>query len=181
MGGLDTSNRTWPAFARDVIEAAVRGRPSDNAVAPADAPSDYGGVFVTLKKFGRLRGCMGILDGARPLPEAVRHAARTAALGDPRFQPVTPEELRDLHIEVSVLSKPWPMRSIDELEIGRHGIIVERGMRRGLFLPQVATEHHLDKEVFLARCCAEKAGLPPDAWRDPQTRVWLFTADIYSE
>ncbi len=181
MGGLKSSNRTWPAFARDVIECAVRGRECDTAVAPADAPKDYGGVFVTLKKFGRLRGCMGILDGSRPLPEAVRHAARTAALGDPRFQPVAPEELGDLQIEVSVLSRPWLMRSIDELEIGRHGIIVERGAQRGLFLPQVAVEHHLDKEVFLSRCCAEKAGLPADAWRDPQTRVWLFTADIHSE
>ncbi len=181
MGGLEATRRTWPAFARDVIEAAVRGRDDDQAMAPDDAPEEYGGVFVTLKKFGRLRGCMGILDGSRPLAETVRDAARTAALRDPRFSPVTPDELGDVRIEVSVLSRPWLMRSIDELEIGKHGIIVERGARRGLFLPQVATEHHLDKEMFLSRCSAEKAGLSPHAWRDPQTRVWLFTADIYSE
>ena len=73
------------------------------------------------------------------------------------------------------------MANIDELECGRHGIIVRQGMLRGLFLPQVATEHHLDKETFLLRCCSEKAGLPANAWRDPKTEVLLFTADIFHE
>jgi AmmeMemoRadiSam system protein A len=124
---------------------------------------------------------MGTLDPSQPLADAVRHAAETAALHDPRFPPVTSAELPDLSVEVSILSAFWPMRSIDELQVGTHGILVRRGVQRGLFLPQVATEHHLDKETFLSRCCAEKAGLPPDAWRNPDTEVLLFTADIFQD
>jgi uncharacterized protein (TIGR00296 family) len=90
-------------------------------------------------------------------------------------------ELPDVSVEVSILSEPWPMRSADELRLGTHGIIVRRGIQRGLFLPQVATEHGLDKNTFLSRCCAEKAGLAPDAWKASDTEVLLFTADIFSE
>jgi len=100
---------------------------------------------------------------------------------DPRFAPLTLAELPEVTIEVSVLSPPWPMGNLDDLELGKHGIIVRSGARRGLFLPQVATEHHFDKEIFLTRCCSEKAGLKPDAWRDPTTEVLLFTTDVYSD
>jgi AmmeMemoRadiSam system protein A len=124
---------------------------------------------------------MGTLESGVCLAEAVRHAAISATLHDPRFGPVGPEELKDLTIEVSVLSAPEPMRDLNGLEIGRHGIIVSRGHHRGLFLPQVATEHGLDRETFLSRCCSEKAGLPPTAWRDPDTEVLLFTAEVFSE
>lgn len=175
----DTSS--WPAFARRVIEYAVSRRAVDQVSPPPAAPESHGGVFVTLRKFGHLRGCMGTLDEALPLAEAVRQAAVSAALHDPRFPPVGPGELPDLKIEVSILSRPHRMESLDELELGRHGIIVRRGGRRGLFLPQVATEFGFDKQTFLSRCCSEKAGLPPDAWRDPDTEVLLFTADVYTE
>lgn len=172
---------TWPAFARQVIELAVRNADTTHAQSPAHQVSSFGGVFVTLKKMGGLRGCMGTLDASQPLAESVRYAAQTAALNDPRFPPVASAELHDLSVEVSILSKPWPMRSVDELQLGTHGIIVSQGTRRGLFLPQVATEHRLDKNDFLSRCCAEKAGLAPDAWKDPTTEVLLFTAEIFSE
>lgn len=170
----------WPAFARDIVEAGVRGL-QPRAAAPADLDAPFGGVFVTLKKLGRLRGCMGTLDTSQPLSETVRYAARTAALEDPRFPPVAEGELPDLSVEVSILSQPWPMTSIDELRIGVHGIIVRNGPRRGLFLPQVAVEHRFDKEIFLSRCCSEKAGLPPLAWKDDATEVLLFKADVFSE
>ena len=108
-------------------------------------------------------------------------AARVAALSDPRFPSLTLTELPDITIEVSILSPPYPMKSLDDLVIGTHGIIVRKEMQRGLFLPQVAAEHKLDKETFLSRCCSEKAGLCPDAWKDPDTEVQLFTADITHE
>jgi AmmeMemoRadiSam system protein A len=171
----------WPAFARQIIDAALRGADVSSLQPPAGCDQPFSGVFVTLKKHGRLRGCMGILDASQSLAETVRYTAQTAALHDPRFPPVAPGELRDLSIEVSILSAPRPMRDLDDLELGRHGIIVQRGHQRGLFLPQVATEHRMDKLTFLSRCCAEKAGLSPDAWRDPRTEVLLFTADVFHE
>ena len=148
---------------------------------PPDAERPHAGAFVTLRRRGRLRGCMGTLDPSQPLPDAVRRAAQTAAFEDPRFPPVTLSELPELSVEVSILTEPQPMRSLDDLELGKHGIIVQRGHQRGLFLPQVAVEHRMDKETFLSRCCAEKAGLPPDAWRNPETEVFLFGAEVYHE
>ena len=173
--------RTWPSFARQVVELSIHGIDLSRATPPEHHAGSFGGVFVTLKKLGRLRGCMGTLDATPPLSEAVRHAARVAALSDPRFPPVTLAELPDVSVEVSVLSEPWPMRTIDDLQIGTHGIIVRRGPQRGLFLPQVAREHQLDKHTFLSRCCAEKASLAPDAWQDPDTEVLLFTAEVFAE
>ncbi|MGD8451257.1 MAG: AmmeMemoRadiSam system protein A [Phycisphaerae bacterium] len=169
----------WPAYARQVIESAVRGVAPEYQPSPVSGP--HGGVFVTLHKFKRLRGCMGTLDPSLSVADAVRRAAASSALHDPRFSPVAVAELPDLVVEVSILSAPEPMGTIDELELGRHGVIVRQGMRQGLFLPQVAVEHHLDKETLLSRCCREKAGLSPDAWRDPDTEVLLFTAQVFSE
>ncbi|MEP0845583.1 MAG: AmmeMemoRadiSam system protein A [Phycisphaerae bacterium] len=166
---------------RAVIEAAVARDPLRREAPGLIADRPHGGVFVTLWKAGRLRGCMGTLDASLPLAEALRDAALSAATRDPRFPPVAPDELAELKIEVSVLSAPQAMRSIDDLVIGRHGVLVRRGSRRGLFLPKVATDHHLSREEFLERCCTEKAGLPPDAWRDGQTEVLLFTAEVLSE
>lgn len=177
-----TSPPSWPAFVRQVICCAVRE--TDPAQAPPPPPLEtrpHGGVFVTLHKLGQLRGCMGMLDAQMPLAEAIRQAAVCAATQDPRFQPVTPDELPDLQIEVSILSDAVPMRDLADLQLGRHGVLIRRQGRRGLFLPQVAVEHHLDKEAFLSRCCAEKAGLPSDAWRNPATEVLLFTTEVLRE
>lgn len=176
-----TTPPSWPRFAQEVIELATRQRDTRQVQPPTLESEPHGGVFVTLHKLGRLRGCMGTLDPTLPVAEAVRQAASNAATQDPRFPPVTPDELSHLTIEVSILSAAWPMDTLDDLQIGRHGIIVRRGAQRGLFLPQVATEHKLDKETFLARCCTEKAHLPADAWRDPDTEVLLFTAQIFRQ
>ncbi len=172
----------WLGFARAVLHQVTRGADPRRVPAPdTGLPEPYAGVFVTLHKFHRLRGCMGTLDARGPLAEAIREATRSAAQLDPRFEPVQADELIDLTIEISVLSSPCPMQTLDDLVLGRHGILVQRGAQRGLFLPQVATEHRLGREEFLARCCQEKAGLPPDAWRDPQTQVLLFTTHVWSE
>lgn len=169
----------WPTYARQVIAYVARGVEPGRVVPPAGADRAHSGVFVTLHKLRRLRGCMGTLDPKLRLSEAVRHAAVCACAEDPRFRPVTPEELPELSVEVSILSPAQPMTSLDELELGRHGVIVQRGRRRGLFLPQVAVEHHLDKETLLARCCTEKAGLPASAWRDGRADVLLFTTEVH--
>jgi AmmeMemoRadiSam system protein A len=181
--------RLWAQFAREVIETAVRGGDAE-CVPSAELPScGHGGVFVTPHRGGRLRGCMGLLDPAMPLVAAVRQAAVCAALQDPRFSPVSTAELGDLKIEVSILSEPRPLGPrdadraalLEHLELGVHGILVRRGRGRGLFLPQVATEHQLSKEEFLSRCCEEKAVLAPDAWRDPATEVLVFTTEVFEE
>jgi AmmeMemoRadiSam system protein A len=172
----------WPAIARDAIEHAVRdgAAPADES-APAEKECRCGGVFVTLHKLGRLRACMGVLEPQEPLTQTVRHAAVCAALQDPRFRPVTLSELSDIRIEVSIMSQPQPLRELNELTLGRHGIIVGRGRSRGLFLPQVATEYGFSREEFLSRCCTEKAGLAPDAWRDARTDVLTFTTEVFAE
>ncbi len=173
-------SESWLHYAREVVGRAAHGRDARDVPIPPAAVA-HSGVFVTLYKVGRLRGCMGTLDSSLSLAEAIREAAKCAATRDPRFAPVSPDELPELHVEVSVMSAAWPMTSLNDLEIGRHGIIVRSGPRRGLFLPQVAKEHRLDRETFLTRCCTEKAGLPADAWRDPATEVLLFETTVLSE
>lgn len=168
-------------FARAVIEATVRNGDAVRVAAPTVAAPEHGGVFVTLYKFRRLRGCMGTLDTTLPVAGAVRQAALLAATQDPRFPSVALGELPDLRLELSLLSPPRRMETLEQLEIGRHGIIVEQGGRRGLFLPKVAVDHRFDRETFLARCCKEKAGLAETAWRAPGTRVYLFEAEVVSE
>lgn len=137
------------------------------------------GVFVTLHVAKRLRGCIGVIETKERLSESIARCAASAALEDPRFRPVRPEEMQDLEIEVSLLSS---LERIDptEIEIGKHGLLVEQGFYRGLLLPQVATEHHLDRERFLKETCY-KAGLPADAWKSPATRIYGFTCEILSE
>lgn len=139
------------------------------------------GAFVTLNKNGELRGCIGNLIGKKPLYLTVRDMAVEAALSDPRFSPVTLEELKDLDIEISVLS---PMRKIDNpdnIRLGIDGVLVRKGFRSGVFLPQVATETGWSKDEFLSNLCSHKAGLAPDAWKDKDTEILTFTAEVFSE
>jgi AmmeMemoRadiSam system protein A len=137
------------------------------------------GAFVTLHVDGELRGCIGRVDADTPLYLAVEQLAVAAATRDPRFEPLRGEELAQTHIEVSVLSPPVSGAPSD-VEIGRHGLIITRGVRRGLLLPQVAVEHQLTREQFLDETCA-KAGLPPGAWQQSGTVLQLFTAEVFSE
>ncbi len=136
------------------------------------------GAFVTLHKAGHLRGCIGQIEASAPLYRTVRECAVAAALRDPRFEPVTPLEVPDLHIEISVLSALTDVRP-EEVEVGRHGLLISHGFRRGLLLPQVATQWHWDREQFLEETCV-KAGLPPDAWHEG-ARIQAFTAQVFGE
>ena len=173
----DAQQRALLDTAREAVRASVTGGAA--AVPPAISLPEASGAFVTLKKRGELRGCIGTLECRGPLAEEVARVAVSAARQDPRFAPVQPAELDELDVEVSVLG---PLEPIDPLDpdaivIGRHGLVVEQGSRRGLLLPQVATEWHMDRETFLAHTCA-KAGLPADAWRRG-AQVYRFAAEVF--
>lgn len=184
------ARRALLARARDAVVRVVTSGRIEVGGAPdasdtPDAPEDGdlarpGAAFVTLHVGGELRGCIGTSASRRPLWEVVDDMATAAATRDPRFPPITARDLDDLSVEISVLSPERVIHDASEIEIGRHGLEVRRRMARGLLLPQVATEHRFDRERFLAETC-RKAGLPPDAWRDPATEVWLFEADVFSE
>ncbi len=138
------------------------------------------GVFVTLKSKGRLRGCIGYVEGIKPLWQAVIDNTHNAAFEDPRFPPVSMKEFDDISIEISVMTPLRPIESIEEIEVGTHGLVIEKGFHRGLLLPQVPTEWGWDRDEFLEHIC-RKAGLPPDAWKDPDAQLKVFSAQVFSE
>lgn len=137
------------------------------------------GAFVTLHKHGKLRGCIGRLVGVRPLYLTVAEMARAAAFEDPRFRPVRAEELPDIRIDISVLSPLKRIHSADELQLGRHGIFIVKGVHQGTFLPQVARETHWTKEEFLGHCARDKAGLSWDGWHDAE--LYVYEAEVFDE
>jgi MEMO1 family protein len=137
------------------------------------------GAFVTLHKAGQLQGCIGNMVGRQPLYLTIRDMAVESATGDPRFTPVKPADLKDIDIEISVLSPLERVDSADKIQMGVHGVLVRRGFNSGVFLPQVATETGWTKEEFLSELCSQKAGLPADAWKDKKTELYVFTADVF--
>lgn len=165
--------------AREAVASEVGGVPSSWALA-GELP-DASGVFVTLKRRGELRGCIGTLQCRAGLAQEVARTARESATQDPRFPPVAMAEVPELSLEISVLG---PLDEIDPaaasaIVIGKHGLVVEQGVRRGLLLPQVATEWGWDVPQFLRQTC-RKAGLPDDAWQRG-ARVFRFEADVFGE
>lgn len=141
------------------------------------------GLFVTLRKGQEeaLRGCIGHCFPYKKLREALPELALSAALGDPRFRPVRKEELKDINIEISLLSPMKLTRKWQDIKIPGHGVYVKRGFRSGVFLPQVADETGWDRETFMAHLCRDKAGLDPDIWKDPGTELYLFTVIKFEE
>ena len=138
------------------------------------------GAFVTLHKFDKLRGCIGYIVGIAPLLETIRRMAIAAAFEDPRFPPLDSEEFEHLNIEISVLTPITKVKKISEIEIGKDGLIVKNGFYQGLLLPQVAEEENWDVEEFLQHTCL-KAGLHPDAWKDDETTIEKFSAQIFGK
>jgi len=170
------------AWVRATMVAAVRGEspveiPDAELTERLRAPH---GVFVTLKKGGELRGCIGKTDFERPLWSNALAAAVASALEDPRFPPVKPAELGDISIEISILNPPEDLPRPEMFDVTRHGIIVEKGWRHALLLPKVASEQGWDATKTLEMVCW-KAGLPVDAWRDPAARLQVFTAFDFGE
>jgi len=165
-------------LARKAVEESVRHHRLPEVEAPAGPLIEKRGAFVTLHKAGRLRGCIGYVEPVKPLYQTVCECAMAAALRDPRFDPVQPEELPHLHLEISVLS-PMEVIQPERVEVGRHGLLIARGFQRGLLLPQVALEFNWDREQFLAETCL-KAGLPADAWKHG-AEIQAFTAQVIAE
>lgn len=170
------------ALARGAVNAQVLGQLSQRQASPAGILAEERGCFVTLTNRGRLRGCIGTFVPHAALAEMIVEMG-TSAARDPRFttDPITPAELSKIHVEVSILSPLEKTDAPDKLEIGRHGIYIVRGNRSGCFLPEVATDCSWAAEEFLDNCCSHKASLPPDAWREPETTVYLFTSEKFGE
>lgn len=177
------AKRALLKVARESIAAAAGGM---RALLPDDLPSDpilfaNGAAFVTLHDGdGAVRGCVGTTAAVRPLVEVVSEMARAAALRDPRFDPVRPGEVDSLDVDVSVLGAPVPILSLDEIVIGRDGLLVEGRGRRGLLLPQVAVERDWSPRRFLEQTCV-KAGLGPEDYLSDEVSVFKFGADVITE
>jgi uncharacterized protein len=173
--GADDQKRLL-LLARRALEARVRRGDLPAIDVPLDVAS---GAFVTILRAGELRGCLGRLNANLPLAQLVLELAQSVADSDPRFDRVRIEELADLAFEISVLTPEREIDSVDAIEVGRHGLIVEQGRNRGLLLPQVATEHGWDRYTFLDHTCL-KAGLLPGAWTRG-ARVFVFEAEVFGE
>jgi len=167
-------------LARATLEAQLAGRPLPSPTPPEGPVTAPRGAFVTLIADGELRGCIGHVTAVEPLWRSVQDNAVSAALHDPRFPPVEASELQSITIDISALTPMREVASPDEIVVGRDGIMLERGSARGLLLPQVATEQGWDLETFLDRTC-HKAGLRPGCWRDPETRLLAFSAEVFSD
>jgi AmmeMemoRadiSam system protein B/AmmeMemoRadiSam system protein A len=166
-------------IARKSVEAAVRGEAPPEFSPASPLLKEKRGAFVTLTEGGRLRGCIGQIRGIEPLYLSVSHMARSAALEDPRFDPVKPPEVDRLEIEISVLTPFERMSDPSEIMVGTHGLYIEKGYNHGLLLPQVATDYGWDRYQFLDQTC-NKAGLPAGAWKEGAD-IYLFSAQIFNE
>jgi len=165
-------------YARSTIACRLQGKPLPSLSSDSGAAQEKRGAFVSLKKQGRLRGCIGYIEARKPLAQAVSDMALAAAFNDPRFPPLKREELADLDIEISVLTPLKKINDINDIKVGQHGLYVVRGFQSGLLLPQVATEYRWDRLTFLKETCY-KAGLPADAWKDEKTEIYTFSAEVF--
>lgn len=178
LGLNEGEKRMLHHIAKTVIENKVKGRPSPEFKIDSPILKENRGAFVSLHKKGQLRGCIGYIEGHGPLHKTIEEMAEAAAFRDPRFMPVTEKELPDLDIEISVLTPLKKITNMNEIEVGKHGIYIKKGWFSGLLLPQVATEYGWDRQTFLENTC-QKAGLPSNAWKEKDTEIYIFSADIF--
>jgi AmmeMemoRadiSam system protein A len=164
-------------IARCAIESVLFGQAGE-AASLNDNLKEKGGAFVTIKKKGDLRGCIGYIREVLPIHQTVKEAAVQAAFHDPRFRPLKKDEWKDIEIEISALTPMKKIRDIEEIEVGKHGLYVEKGYNSGLLLPQVAAEYGWGRVTFLEQTCY-KAGLPRDAWKKKGLDIYIFSADIF--
>jgi hypothetical protein len=165
-------------LAREAIEHRLLGKPKPSRRGETQRLTEKRGAFVTLKTGGKLRGCIGHIQPSKPLSQTVIDMAEAAAFQDPRFPPLTAKELTDLSLEISALTPLKKIDSITEIEVGKHGLFLERGFNSGLLLPQVASEYGWDRQTFLEQTC-QKAGLPKEAWKDKKTKIYIFSAEVF--
>jgi AmmeMemoRadiSam system protein A len=176
----DPERRWLLRLARATIAARLEGLAPPTPEPISGQLEEIRGAFVTLEAGGSLRGCIGHVVGSEPLWQSVRSNAANAAFHDPRFPPVEASELGGLTVEISALSPLREVLGLDEIEVGRDGLLVERGQSRGLLLPQVAVRYGWTATEFLDQTC-RKAGMEPGSWRDPGTKISAFSAEVFSE
>jgi AmmeMemoRadiSam system protein A len=169
--------RALLALARAAIGDRL-GQTSSNI--PAPPLTEKNGAFVTLHKHGALRGCIGRFTSNLALPGTIREMAQAAAFEDPRFPPLNAAELDQVDLEISVLSPMRRIQDVSEVQVGRHGLYIIQGHRRGVLLPQVAADYGWDRDTFLDQTCV-KAGLNPGCWRDRKTEIYVFSAEVFGE
>lgn len=178
----DTQKKILLTVARDTIDAVINNKPINTPQTDDPQLNEHCGCFVTLKNDKMLRGCIGQFTADKPLIQMIAQMAVASATEDSRFfyDPITPDEIQHLNIEISVLSPLKKTKDPLSLRLGKDGIYIRKGTHSGCFLPQVATDTGWTKQQFLSNCCSHKANLPPDAWKLPDTKVFLFTADIFN-
>jgi AmmeMemoRadiSam system protein A len=183
MNLSDEDKRILLTIAKQSIVSAVKHVASKSVGQPdaySEALESHAGAFVTIEINHHLRGCVGFLQGEGALYLTVREAAISAALHDTRFSPLSETELDSIELEISVLSPMRRIRDVKEIEVGKHGLLLESGIYHGLLLPQVATEYQWNSMTFLEQTCL-KAGLPKNAWQWKETELYVFTANVFSE
>lgn len=176
----DEQKQVLLRVARASLEAAVKNLAPPKVDTDDPALLEKRGAFVTLKRQGQLRGCLGYVEGILPLIEAVAENAAAAALRDPRFPPVRPNELPEIKVEISALTPLVRVENPEDIQVGCHGLMVCLGPNRGLLLPQVPGEWGWGREEFLAQTC-RKAGLSPGSWKDPAAELYCFEAEVFGE
>jgi AmmeMemoRadiSam system protein A len=167
-------------LARDTISARLQNRVAVNYEPDSEVLKEHCGAFVTIHKRGMLRGCIGLVQGTKPLYRCVREMAIAAAFDDPRFPPLGRDEFTEIDIEISVMSPLRHIKDIEEIEVGKHGILMKRGFQQGLLLPQVATEQGWNRDTFLEHTCY-KAGMRGDCWKSRETEIHIFSAEVFGE
>jgi AmmeMemoRadiSam system protein A len=180
MNLTNEEKRTLLKIARSAIACALESKTLPTLNSQSEALNRRSGVFVTLRIGENLRGCIGYIEPLFPLAHATQEVAMKAAMEDPRFMPVTSPELNRITIEISVLSPLEELIETEAIEIGKHGLVIDAGYRRGLLLPQVAIEYNWDRKQFLKQISL-KAGLPPDAWKQKEVRLFTFTVEKFDE
>ncbi|MFQ5823048.1 MAG: AmmeMemoRadiSam system protein A [bacterium] len=167
-------------FARKTIEAKLRGEVPPTYDKNFPRLKEERGAFVTLNKNKNLRGCIGLITGIKPLYQTIQEIAEAAAFQDPRFPPLTEAELPETTLEISVLTPMRKISNIKKIKVRRHGLFIKFGNAQGLLLPQVATNNNWNRKTFLEHTCL-KAGLPKDTWKNPDTEIMIFSAQVFEE
>ena len=178
LGLNEEEKKALHHVARTVIENKARGKTVPEFKIESPILQENRGAFVTIHQRGKLRGCIGYIEGQGPLHKTIEEMAEAAAFRDPRFTPVKEKELPELELEISVLTPLKRIQDVNEIQVGKHGIYIKKGWYSGLLLPQVATEYGWDCQTFLEHTC-QKAGLPSNAWKDKDIEIYIFSADIF--
>lgn len=177
----EEERKTLLNLARETVESYIKTGEVQTKEIASSRLEEPKGAFVTIKKEGELRGCIGHFPQDQALTKTIQETALSAAIHDQRFTPVTSEELGELKYEISVLSALQKIEDPDDIVLGRHGVMIKKGEQGGVFLPQVAEETGWGFAEFMSELCSQKGGLLPDCWQEPETEIYIFTAEVFGE